>query len=66
MNGPADPAAGNYYQQNGPWGSGNSSQNSSEGSLPMYNSNEQRLPGYNGPMAYTEEKMSNPFEDVKV
>ena len=36
---------------------------------PVYNPNEQRLPGYsnNGaPMAYSEEKAENPFEDVKV
>ena len=35
--------------------------------LPMYNANDQRLPGYNGaPAAYSEEKHENPFEDVKV
>ncbi len=34
---------------------------------PMYNPNEQRAPRYDGtPVAYSEEKAENPFEDVKV
>ena len=66
-NGPAQPMPNpenNYYAQNGPWGSGNSSQNAS-GELPMYNKEGQRLPGYDGAAgAYSDAK--NPFEDVKV
>ena len=65
--------------QSGPWGAGNISQNSS-GDLPLYNNDEQRLPGYTGSLNFSDESLKhdgehdgygmedlkNPFDDMKV
>jgi len=70
VNGPSDPAASQYYQQQPPtaqWGPPSQGYHgsSSSGSLPLYNQAGQPAGAYNA-SKHDDEKEKNPFEDVKV